>query len=130
MPYYCFQHPETQEVKDLFFHMNDNKIHIDENGTEWKRLFLPTLGAVDTVWDANSSQDFANKTRNKKGTLGEIMDKSKELSQQRESKEGFDKVKNKFYENYSKVRNGKQHSQQRKENLQKLKDNPIEIKIK
>ena len=42
MPIYLFQHPETEEVAELFFGMNDEKKYIDEDGTEWKRAIFFT----------------------------------------------------------------------------------------
>ena len=39
MPIYQFQNPETGEVIELEFGMNDEKFYVDEDGSEWKRLF-------------------------------------------------------------------------------------------
>ena len=41
MPIYQFQNPKTQEIKEISFGMNEEKVHIDENNTEWKRIFQP-----------------------------------------------------------------------------------------
>ena len=31
MPYYLFSNPDTEEIREIFFHMNDEKVYIDEN---------------------------------------------------------------------------------------------------
>ena len=53
MPLYDFQHPETSEVKEVFFQMEEeNKTYIDELGVEWKRVFSPTfLSATYRTFD-------------------------------------------------------------------------------
>ena len=39
MPLYDFKHPEREEYIELSFGMNEDKKYIDEDGTEWKRVF-------------------------------------------------------------------------------------------
>jgi hypothetical protein len=82
MPYYLFSHPETEEVKEIFFHMNDEKVYIDKNGLKWKRTFVVPQASIDTNIDPYSKRAFMDKT-NKAGTFGEMMDLSKELSEKR-----------------------------------------------
>lgn len=110
MPFYIFQHPKTSEVKELFFGMNDDKKYIDDSGTEWKRVYsLPQLNTESSFdpWDQNG---FVNKTANMKGSVGDLMDKSAELSAQRaESNNGVDPLKKQYFKNYSKDRNGAKH---------------------
>ena len=110
MPFYIFQHPKTSEVKELFFAMNDDKKYIDDSGTEWKRVYsLPQLNTESSFdpWDQNG---FVNKTANMKGSIGDLMDKSAELSAQRaESNNGVDPLKQKYFKNYSKQRKGAKH---------------------
>ena len=100
MPFYIFQHPETSEVKELFFGMNDDKKHVDDSGTEWKRVYsLPQLNTESSFdpWDQNG---FVNKTANMKGSVGDLMDKSAELSAQRaESNGGVDPLKKQYFKN-------------------------------
>lgn len=115
MPIYVFQNPETQEYKELFFGMNDEKIFIDENNLEWIRVYLAselnTVGSTDP-W---SHSDFMDKTASKKGTVGDMMKHSEELSQMRKDQMGRDPLKEKYYENYSKKRGGKKHYKEIKE---------------
>ena len=110
MPLYTFSHPETGETKDLFFHMNDEKKFVDPNGTEWRREYhspeLNSTGSSDP-WD---SKQFVEKTGKNKGNLGELLDRSSDLSKERASQNGgVDPVKEKYYERYSKNRNGAIH---------------------
>ena len=119
MPLYIFQHPETEEEIELFFGMNDKKSYTDKDGTEWKRVFtgsqLSTIGKVDP-WD---NADFVNKTAQKKGTVGNMMDLSKELSEQRaKDNGGVDPVKEKYYKDYSKARGGAKHVDQMKKTFE------------
>lgn len=115
MPIYIFKHPEKEQYKEIFFKMNDEKKFIDENNLEWKRVFtspeLSTFGETDP-WSHN---DFMDKTSSKKGTVGDMMNHSEELSQKRKDKLGYDPLKKKFYENYSKARGGAKHPKEIKE---------------
>ncbi len=110
MPLYIFQHPKTEETKEVFFGMNDEKKYVDDNGEEWSRVFsLPGLSTESSFdpWDQNG---FVNKTANMKGSVGDLLDKSAELSAQRaESNNGVDPLKENYFKNYSKERNGVKH---------------------
>lgn len=109
MPLYYFENPITLEVKELFFGMNDDKKYTSEDGTEWKRLYTIPAASVDGKLSP-SLDSFQRYTSNKEGTLGDLMDLSRELSEARADKNGgLDPVKEKFYENYAKERNGKKH---------------------
>ena len=115
MPVYIFQHPITEEYKELFFGMNDEKVFIDEENTEWIRVYsspeLNTVGQTDP-WSHN---DFMNKTSSKKGTIGDMLDHSEELSQKRKDTIGYDPLKKKYYDNYAKKRGGARHPKEIKE---------------
>lgn len=110
MPIYIFQHPKTLEAKELFFGMNDDKKYVDDSGTEWKRVYsLPQVNAESSFdpWDQNG---FVNKTANMKGSVGDLMDKSAELSAQRaESNNGVDPLRQQYFKDYSKERKGAKH---------------------
>jgi len=109
MPIYTFSHPKSGKTIDLFFSMKDEKKYTDSDGTSWIREYLSpqlnTSGSVDP-WDSKS---FVSKTNNK-GTLGDLLDRSSDLSSARAQQNGgVDPVKEKYYENYSKERNGATH---------------------
>lgn len=90
--------------------MNDEKTYTDEDGTEWNRVFLGSQLSCNADIDPWSNADFVNKTADKKGTLGDIMDKSAELSAQRAKENGgIDPVKQEHYNKYSKDRQGAVH---------------------
>lgn len=110
MPMYVFKNPKTGEEAEVFFHMDDEKKYIDQNGLEWERVFLSsqlnTESSIDP-WDNNS---FVNKTANMKGTVGDLLDKSSELSSMRaEQNGGVDPLKKNYFKKYSKDRKGAKH---------------------
>lgn len=104
MPYYTFRHGVTGETIDVFQRMQDSHYYIDSQGVEWERVWVKPQMSVDTKIDPFSAQDFVKKTSNTKGKLGDMFDRSKELSLKREEKMGKDPLKEKYYENYSKTR--------------------------
>ncbi len=110
MPLYSFENPDTGDIKDVFFHMNEDKTYVDESGLTWRRVLVsPQLNTSSSI-DPWSNDDFVNKTSNMKGTMGDMLDKSAELSAKRaESNDGVDPVKQKFFDNYSKERKGAKH---------------------
>jgi hypothetical protein len=103
MPYYLFSHPETKEIREIFFHMNDEKIYIDENRTQWKREFVVPQASIDVNIDPHSKRAFMDKTR-KAGTFGDMFDLSKELSEKRGGTEN-DPVKKSYVKDWKKTRN-------------------------
>ena len=115
MPLYLFKNPENGEIKEIVMSMND--IHeYSENGVPWDRVFTVPQASVDTNIDPFSREKFLEKTA-KAGTVGDLWDRSKELSIKREEKRGKDEVKEKFYSDYSKERGGRMHPAQRAEKL-------------
>jgi predicted nucleic acid-binding Zn ribbon protein len=129
MPNYIFQHPDTGEYEEVFFHMNDEpKEYRDEEGVEWTRIFgspqISTAGSFDP-WN---KQDFVEKTKNMKGTYGDLLDKSSELSERRaERNGGIDPVKQKAYDQYAKARGGQKHPQEIREKSIDSKNVKIEF---
>lgn len=110
MPYYRYVHPKTNEIKDIFQGMNDVHEYIDENGLKWNRIFTtPELSTQDKLSVESSAKDFSRVTANQKGTMGDLWDRSAELSEKRKKLYGEDKVKSKYYEDWSKKRKGKVH---------------------
>ena len=110
MPLYPFINPETGEEKDIFFAMTGEKKYTDEDGVEWKRSFItPQVNTVGSI-DPWSSNDFISKTSTGKGNMGDLMDRSAELSAQRaEQHGGTDPVKKEYFKKYAKERNGSKH---------------------
>ena len=102
MPIYIYKHPEEETYKEIIQTMNDAHIY-SEDGVEWKRVFTVPQASIDTKINPFSSKEFIQKTGNKKGTFGDMMDYSAEMSRKREEKVGTDDpVKRKFFDDYTK----------------------------
>lgn len=112
MPLYVYFNSQTDEYKEIIQKMNDVHEYSGENGDEttWKRVFFVPNASFDSKIDPFKASEFARKTGSKKGTYGDLLDKSAELSQQRaDITGGADPVKAKYFENYSKTRRGGKH---------------------
>lgn len=108
MGLYLFQHPKTGKIVEVFQNMNDEHVY-EENGVKFDRVFTKPNAGVDTQVDLFSSQDFAEKTGKKKGSVGDLWDQSKELSEKRKNKLGYDPIETKYFDEYSKKRRGLKH---------------------
>jgi len=109
MPTYIYEDPETGETKEVIQRMNEDH-KFESNGKEWRRVFTNPQASIDTKWDEFSNRDFLEKTRAKRGTMGDLFDKSKELSQKREQRAGIDEKKQKIIKQYEE-NTGKKHPQ-------------------
>jgi len=118
MPIYLFQNPNTGEVIEVFQAMKDDHTFIDKDGLKYKRLFTSPNYAIDSKIDPFSSKDFAEKTRNKKGTIGDLLNQSKELSEKRGG-ESNDPVLKNYLSSYQAEKGVKHSSQIKKEKLEK-----------
>ena len=115
MPIYVYKHPEREEYREVFQGMNDEHVY-SEDDVEWSRVFLAPNASIDNTIDPFNKQQYIDATYNKKGAIGDMMDLSSELSAKRAEKSGgLDPVKEKFYNNYSKERNGAEHPNRLKE---------------
>lgn len=111
MPEYFFQNPKTGEIKSIIQRMND--IHeFSENGIKFDRLFTVPQASIDTNIDPRSSRDFVEKTGRKKGTIGDLWDKSAECAEKRGEPD-------KKYDVWSKSRKNKIHPDKAHKDLQK-----------
>lgn len=108
MPLYTFEHPISGDVKDIFFHMNDDKAYADPEGVQWSRVWHAPTAAIDSNPDPFSANSFLEKTNNK-GTYGELEQRSKDMSEKRKDKLGYDPIKQKYFKDYSRKRNGTKH---------------------
>lgn len=116
MPIYLFQHPITNEVVEVFQQMKDRHTFSDKEGVEYKRLFTSPNYSIDSKIDPFSAKDFAEKTRNKKGTIGDLLNQSKELSEKRGG-ESSDPVLKKYFSSYEKEKGVKHTSEIKKEKI-------------
>ena len=109
MPLYTYENPNTGETIDILQSMSEKHQYIDQEGLEWKRVFQVPNASVDSQIDPYSNVSFLDATKNKKGTYGDLIDKSAELSEKRAKDHGGkDPVKEKFYNDYKK-KTGKDH---------------------
>lgn len=133
MPNYAFAREDNPKVtSERFYHMDNapsiGSIITDEDGVKWKRLAVKPQASFDTKVDPYSGADFVKAT-NKKGTIGDLWDRSAELGAKRKDKEGGrDPVQQKFYDDYAKRRKGKRHPQELKEEgARRLKQKGITV---
>jgi len=98
--------------------MNDIHSYSDESGLEYRRVYTIPNSSIDSKIDAFSSRDFVEKTKNKKGTIGDLLNKSKELSEKRGG-DSSDPVLGKYFSSYQKDNGVKHSSQIKKEKLEK-----------
>jgi len=118
MPIYLFENPKTKEIIEIFQNMKDDHIFFDKDGLEFKRVFTSPNYSIDSKIDPFSSKDFAEKTRNKKGTIGDLLNKSKELSDKRGG-ESNDPVLKQYLSSYSQEKGVKHSSEIKKQKLEK-----------
>jgi hypothetical protein len=125
MPIYLYQHPKTEKINEVYQSMEDEHIYIDPDGVKWNRVFTKPQASIDTQIDPHSSKDFVEKTRNKNATIGELWDRSAELSEKRAKTGGRDETKIKAQESYTR-RTGKEHPSIRQERMKKVKSATLE----
>jgi hypothetical protein len=110
MPLYIFENEKTGEQREIVLSMKAPKIF--KKG--WKRVFTIPNATVPVRIDPNNKTDFVKKTGHYK-TVGDLWSASEEMSHKRADKEGKDPIREKYFENYSKKRNGLLHPIQRKQ---------------
>jgi len=110
MPLYLFKNPKTNKIVSVFQAMNDDHSY-SENGIKYERIFTVPNASIDSQIDPNSSQQFVEKTGKMKGTLGEIWDYSKEMSEKRSKVTGVDPIREKSEAAYSKKRRGMKYKE-------------------
>ena len=115
MPIYVYKHPDKEEYEEVLQGMNDEHVY-EKDGVKWDRVFLAPNASIDSEIDPFSKSQIMDVTRNKRGTYGDMMDLSKEMSAKRAEKAGGkDPVKERFYDNYAKERGGAEHPQRMKD---------------
>jgi hypothetical protein len=103
MPIYVFQHPDSLEIKEIFLGLEEEKKYIDLDGVEWQRVYSCPNLSFDTRIDPYSKKAFLEKTK-KSGTVGDLFDLSKEMSEKRGGVKN-DPVKKNFVKDWKKKRN-------------------------
>ena len=109
MPIYLFENPKTGETVEVIQGMKDRHTFIDDQGVEWVRVFSVPNATIDTQVDPFSPKSFKASTDGKNMTVGNLWDKSKEMSEKRAQKLGTkDPVKEKYESGAREARKGKQ----------------------
>jgi hypothetical protein len=122
---YQFKNKKTGKIIDVVMSMKEYKHYRGQNDDEdfWERIYdLPqvNIGNCKTV-DPFDNNAFVRKTGGMKGTYGDLLDYSSELSDRRaEMAGGEDPLKRKYFDEYKKKTGGKKH----------LKDRPKKIDTK
>lgn len=110
MPTYIYTNPKTNEVIEIIQSINDLHEYYDKNGLKWNRVFtVPELNTNEKLKAESSAKDFNRATSDQKGKLGDLWDRSAELSEKRKKLYGKDPVKEKYFKDWSKKRKGKIH---------------------
>ena len=108
MPEYIYENPDTGEQVSVWQSVHEEHVY-EIDGVVYNRVYTIPQASIDTKIDPFSAKDFREKV--KVETVGDMWDRSKELSQQREEKEGRDPVKEKYFKDYSKARRGAKHKE-------------------
>ena len=121
MPIYTYQNPKTKEEKEIIQTMNEDHVFFDEAGLEWKRVFHSPNASIDTKVSAFDHNSFVEKTGKMKGTVGDVLDYSSELSERRSESLGKeDPIKRKAFDSYEK-KVGKKHLSDKKNSFETSK---------
>ena len=121
MPEYLYKNPQTGEVKGVIQTMREEHVFIDEEGLEWKRVYTSPNASIDSLSNTNpfDTRAHVNKTGAMKGSLGDLFNVSKEMSERREQKLGHeDPVKRQFFKDYQKKNNGAKHFSDRPDKIE------------
>ena len=81
MPIYVFKHPEKEQYVELAQSMSEKHIYFDDDGLRWERVYFSPQFNTQGKIDAFDNKKFVDKTGKMKGTYGDLMDYSKELSE-------------------------------------------------
>lgn len=131
MPLYDFHNEKTGETISVFLDMKQAPEAYRQqtvNGVVYKRVYTVPHACKDTKVGSAARDDFRRVTEGKNLTVGEMQNISREMSQIRESKEGVDRVKEKFITNYKKnvgvapLSELKQQREKRTERIKKAKE--------
>lgn len=129
MPLYTFQKFTMKDGERVFEEKFDERyyplsdfpkwgfVHTDEKGDTWARVYVAGMQIISNVIkDPNNAAEFVEKTRNKKGSVGDLLDQAKELSEKRAQQNGgVDPLQKKYFEDYKKKRNGVEHLEKKKQ---------------
>ena len=108
MPQYLYKNPKTGKIKEVIQGINEEHKY-SEDGVDWLREFTVPNAEIDAKISPWSESQFSDKVYNSKGSYGDVVDRAAEMSRKRTEKEGKDPIKDKYFDNYAKIRKGKRH---------------------
>jgi|TARA_R110002167_G_C12404299_1_gene627260 hypothetical protein len=117
MPIYIYKHPTKDNYEEVIQRMDD--VHsFFKDGLEWGRVFLVPHASISSNADPFNSNSFIEKTGKMKGTVGDMISYSEELSEKRAEKHGGqDPVRQQHFKNYEKDV-GKKHISDKPKSLE------------
>lgn len=128
---YVFKHPDKEEYIEVSQGINEKHEYFDANGLKWDRVFGGHQISTSTQLDPFSSSQFLEKTKSQRGNLGDLLDRSKELSEKRaEKRDGVDPLRQKVFDDYKKLRHGLDHpadDSKRKKLVKDLKSKGVSV---
>ena len=106
---YFYSNPaDENDIVEVIQSMNDTHEYY-QDGVKWDRVWQnPQLNVKGGKVDPFDKKKFIDKTGKMKGTYGDMLDFSKELSEERAAKLGEDPMKRKHFDDYEK-KVGKKH---------------------
>lgn len=115
MPVYIYEHPKNGKRIEVVQSVRQEHTYVDEKGVRWNRVFTAPQVTEGSRLDPFSQNQFVEKTGKAKGTIGDIWDRARELSDKRASIcGGTDPIRQKFFDEYSALRNGKRHPEDKR----------------
>lgn len=105
MPIYLYKNKDTEEVREVLQKMDEKHVYFGEDGEEWERVWTVPNASIDSLsnCDPFDKRSHVEKTGNMKGTIGDLWNASREMSEKRAEKIGAeDPVKRKFFDKYQK----------------------------
>jgi len=110
MPQYLYQHPKNKKIIELVQSVHDKHEYIDSNDLKWNRIYtVPELNTEGSLKANCTAREFHDYTGRKKGTMGDLFDRSQELSDKRKKIYGEDPVKKDYLKSWKKKRKNKKH---------------------
>jgi hypothetical protein len=128
MPLYLYLDERDDSVYELIQGMNEKHEAFAPDGQKLTRIWTKPQAAVSSISNINpfDAKQFTKVTGEKRGTVGDLMDLSKELSVKREEKLGEDPVAVAANEQYKKLHRGKDSPQFKKKKLkEKMKNHKL-----
>ena len=107
MPEYIYKNPGTGKQITVWQSIHEEHVY-EIDGVTYDRVYTIPQASIDTRIDPYSEKEFREKAKVK--NVGDMWDRSKELSGIRSAKEGKDPIKEKYFKDYAKKTKGKKHS--------------------